>query len=335
MAKYLLLKHYRGAPAPVNDVPMDQWTPEEVSAHVQYMRDFAARLEETGEFVDSQALAPGGHVRPLRRRGAAAGHRRPVRGDQGPDRRLDGDRRRQLRARARAGRRAVGGPGRGREADPRVARAAPVPGRAADHHGVTHRWTSRCCGSLDPRGDRRPRPSRSRLRGGRGRRAGRAGRGRAGLAGRPAARPEGLAGHRGLAQVPRRHPRRAPPAGSARHASRPSRAPGPAEAARRHAAALLPVRPPVADAGLGRRAHAARGRRPDHPSDRAGLPGAGGDHGPADQPGQADRLRRPVRPSPATSPPCCACSTWSSTRATPATSTSPPRRSGSPASWPP
>jgi hypothetical protein len=28
MAKYLLLKHYRGAPASVNDVPMDQWTPE-------------------------------------------------------------------------------------------------------------------------------------------------------------------------------------------------------------------------------------------------------------------------------------------------------------------
>jgi hypothetical protein len=60
MAKYLLLKHYRGAPASVNDVPMDQWTPEEISAHVTYMRDFAARLEETGEFVDSQALAPEG-----------------------------------------------------------------------------------------------------------------------------------------------------------------------------------------------------------------------------------------------------------------------------------
>ena len=45
MAKYLLLKHYRGAPASVNDVPMDQWDPEEVSAHVQYMRDFIARLE--------------------------------------------------------------------------------------------------------------------------------------------------------------------------------------------------------------------------------------------------------------------------------------------------
>ena len=60
MAKYLLLKHYRGAPAAVNDVPMDRWTPEEVAAHVQYMEDFAARLEGTGEFVDGQALSPDG-----------------------------------------------------------------------------------------------------------------------------------------------------------------------------------------------------------------------------------------------------------------------------------
>ncbi|HET9258158.1 MAG TPA: YciI family protein [Pseudonocardiaceae bacterium] len=59
--KYLLLKHYRGGPAPAVDwVPMDQWTPEEVDAHVRFMREFAARLEETGEFVDAQALAPGG-----------------------------------------------------------------------------------------------------------------------------------------------------------------------------------------------------------------------------------------------------------------------------------
>jgi hypothetical protein len=60
MAKYLLLKHYRGAPASVNDAPMDQWTPEEITAHVQYMRDFANRLEETGEFVEHQALTPEG-----------------------------------------------------------------------------------------------------------------------------------------------------------------------------------------------------------------------------------------------------------------------------------
>lgn len=60
MAKYLLLKHYRGAPAPINNVPMNEWTPEEISAHVKYMQDFAARLERSGEMVDSQALAPEG-----------------------------------------------------------------------------------------------------------------------------------------------------------------------------------------------------------------------------------------------------------------------------------
>jgi hypothetical protein len=60
MAKYLLLKHYRGAPAAANDVPMDQWAPKEVDAHMQFMRDFGSRLEETGEFVDAQALSPEG-----------------------------------------------------------------------------------------------------------------------------------------------------------------------------------------------------------------------------------------------------------------------------------
>ena len=60
MAKYLLLKHYRGAPAAVNDVRMDHWTPEEISAHIQYMNDFAAKLEQTGEFVDAQALSAEG-----------------------------------------------------------------------------------------------------------------------------------------------------------------------------------------------------------------------------------------------------------------------------------
>ncbi|WP_141583703.1 YciI family protein [Actinomadura sp. WMMA1423] len=60
MAKYLLLKHYRGGPAPVNDVPMDQWTPEEFTAHIQYMEDFAERLKATGEFVEHQALSSQG-----------------------------------------------------------------------------------------------------------------------------------------------------------------------------------------------------------------------------------------------------------------------------------
>ena len=60
MAKYLLLKHYQGAPAPVNNVPMDQWQPDEVEAHIQFMNDFATKLEGTGEFIDGQALSPDG-----------------------------------------------------------------------------------------------------------------------------------------------------------------------------------------------------------------------------------------------------------------------------------
>ena len=131
MAKYLLLKHYRGAPAAVNDVPMDQWTPEEISAHIQYMHDFAARLEKTGEFVDGQALAPegtwvryDGEGRPPVTDGPFAETKDLIAGWMVID--VDS-----LRARRRAGRGAVGRARRGRQADPRVARAAPVPGRAA------------------------------------------------------------------------------------------------------------------------------------------------------------------------------------------------------------
>ena len=57
--KYLLLKHYRGGPTPAVDFPpMDRWRPEEVDAHIQFMRDFAAGLQESGEYVDGQALTP-------------------------------------------------------------------------------------------------------------------------------------------------------------------------------------------------------------------------------------------------------------------------------------
>lgn len=60
MAKYLLLKHYRGAPKGTHDVPMDEWTRDEFDAHVKYMSDFANRLEASGQLVDDNALAPGG-----------------------------------------------------------------------------------------------------------------------------------------------------------------------------------------------------------------------------------------------------------------------------------
>ena len=61
MAKYLLLKHYRGsAPSAPACAPMDQWSPEEVEAHIQFMRDFADRLEQSGEFVGAEGVSPDG-----------------------------------------------------------------------------------------------------------------------------------------------------------------------------------------------------------------------------------------------------------------------------------
>ena len=61
MAKYLLLKHYRGAPQPPDGLmPMDQWTPEEISDHIAFMNHVADSLREHGEFVDAQALSPEG-----------------------------------------------------------------------------------------------------------------------------------------------------------------------------------------------------------------------------------------------------------------------------------
>jgi hypothetical protein len=60
MPKYLLLKHYRGAPEALNEAPMDQWAPDEVDAHLKFMDDFAKGLEANGEFVDGQALSMDG-----------------------------------------------------------------------------------------------------------------------------------------------------------------------------------------------------------------------------------------------------------------------------------
>ncbi|WP_040168051.1 YciI family protein [Microbacterium gorillae] len=60
MPKYLMLKHYRGGRAPLNDVPMTQWSPAEFAAHVAYMQDMERRLLSTGELVSSEGLAMDG-----------------------------------------------------------------------------------------------------------------------------------------------------------------------------------------------------------------------------------------------------------------------------------
>jgi hypothetical protein len=62
MAKYLLLKHYRGGPDRIDygDVPMSDWTPEEISAHLAFMDHVADTLRERGEYVEGRALSPDG-----------------------------------------------------------------------------------------------------------------------------------------------------------------------------------------------------------------------------------------------------------------------------------
>jgi len=60
MPKYLLLKHYRGGPEQHRPVPpMDRWDPEDVEAHLAFMRHVTDQLKERGEYVDVQALKIG------------------------------------------------------------------------------------------------------------------------------------------------------------------------------------------------------------------------------------------------------------------------------------
>ena len=62
MAKYLLLKHYQGGPerTPQGCIPMDQWTPQEITDHINFMHHVADTLAESGEFVSADGLSPEG-----------------------------------------------------------------------------------------------------------------------------------------------------------------------------------------------------------------------------------------------------------------------------------
>lgn len=62
MAKYLLLKHYRGGPEQMPNacIPMHEWTTQEIDDHMAFMDHVADVLRERGEFVDGQAVSPEG-----------------------------------------------------------------------------------------------------------------------------------------------------------------------------------------------------------------------------------------------------------------------------------
>lgn len=55
MARYLLITTFEPG---VDDSPMDQWEPEEVTAHLDYYRALNARLAESGELVGTTILTP-------------------------------------------------------------------------------------------------------------------------------------------------------------------------------------------------------------------------------------------------------------------------------------
>jgi hypothetical protein len=61
MPKYLLLKHYTGGPTTLpSHAPMDEWSAEEITAHMAFQHEVGQVLRESGEFVDAQGLSPQG-----------------------------------------------------------------------------------------------------------------------------------------------------------------------------------------------------------------------------------------------------------------------------------
>ena len=55
MPKYLLAVNFQPG---VVDTPMEEWKPEEVTAHLDYYRALHRALVDSGELVESEVLAP-------------------------------------------------------------------------------------------------------------------------------------------------------------------------------------------------------------------------------------------------------------------------------------
>jgi hypothetical protein len=52
--KFMLLQSY--APTEAVSVPMSEWDPRDIQAHIQFQLDINAELRERGELVDAQGL---------------------------------------------------------------------------------------------------------------------------------------------------------------------------------------------------------------------------------------------------------------------------------------
>jgi hypothetical protein len=55
MTRYLLVVNFEGG---VVEAPMEEWKPEEVTAHLDYYRALHRELIDSGELVESEVLAP-------------------------------------------------------------------------------------------------------------------------------------------------------------------------------------------------------------------------------------------------------------------------------------
>ena len=298
MAKYLLLKHYRGGPdrTDYGSIPMQDWTPEEISAHIAFMDHVADTLRERGEYVEGQALSPDGTFvrydgegKPPVTDGPFAETKDLIAGWMVID--VDSVERAHEAAAFLSS-----APGRGGEpiqewievrpfleAPSNVDRVNDLP------QDLLRDLGPRVLGVLVRRGadfaaaeDAVQEALLEAVRR---------------WPDVAAGRPDRLAGHRLLAQVPRRRPLRRRPAAPARSGCTTSRPRGRPSSADDTLLLLFLCCHPALTAGVRGGADAAGRRRPDHPADRRGLPGAGADDGAADQPRQADRRRATARPA--------------------------------------
>jgi hypothetical protein len=69
MAKYLLIVDYRGGAV---DAPMDEWTPGEIKAHMDYYAALRHELLDSGELVDQHALTGPEHAKVVTSDGVGA-----------------------------------------------------------------------------------------------------------------------------------------------------------------------------------------------------------------------------------------------------------------------
>jgi len=68
--RFMLMQSYGGVES--DCAPMDQWSPEEIRAHIEFQQTLNQRLAELGELVDAQGLAGPDQARTVVSDGASA-----------------------------------------------------------------------------------------------------------------------------------------------------------------------------------------------------------------------------------------------------------------------